>query len=81
MFAPGIGDEDSDPSRFGTWILALFLVALVALVAACLCCCIDRMYPKKERVTVAWLDKPTLKHLGANNSPTVSEMVSERKVW
>eukprot|EP00903_Cladosiphon_okamuranus_P017296 g15937.t2 len=77
----GIDDrvEDSDPSRVGTWVFALFLAVLLALAVACLCCCIERASPKKERVAVAWLDKPILKHLGGG-SPIVSEIISERKL-
>lgn len=78
-------DEDSDPSRVGTWIFALLLAALLALAVACLCCCVERGRPKKERVAVAWMDKPILKHLaggnGNSNSPVVSEMMSEGKVY
>lgn len=61
--------------------MALFLVALTAVAVACLCCCLERVDPKKERIAVAWLDKPILKHLGGGgSSPVVSEMISEKKV-
>lgn len=75
----GICDQDSHLGPAGTWIFALLLGALAALVVACPCLYLERVYLDKYRILLAWLDGPTPRHFGGNSS-TVSAMTTRTKV-
>lgn len=75
-----INGDHIKSGRVGTWILALFLVALAALAVAGLCYCLGYVGPNKEPILLAWVDKFALQNVGADITSIAVAVTSPEEV-
>ena len=59
----GVDGDDGDPGRVGTWILALLLATLVALLTVCSWRCLECVGRANDRAIIA---QPNSKHMASS---------------